>query len=96
MKPIQFENGAIEVDAALVAQGFGIAPPLLLQRLRERKISAVCERGTDADAGRYRLTFFSATRRFRLVVDETGAVLQRSAINFGDAPLPEAARRPAR
>ena len=42
----------------------------------------------------YRLTFFSAHRRFRVVVDEGGAIIQRSTLDFGDSPLPQALRKP--
>jgi hypothetical protein len=58
------------------------------------KITSLSERGTDADQGRHRLTFFSKHRRFRLVIDDSGAIIQRSALDFGDAPLPDATRKP--
>lgn len=96
MKSLEFADGAIQIDATIVAQGLGMLPPLLMERLREGKITSLCERGIDADRGRYRLTFFFANRRFRLVVDESGAIVQRSAIDFGDLPLPTAAHRPGR
>jgi hypothetical protein len=96
MKPLEFEDGAIQVDATIVAAGFGLAPTVFLDHLREGRITSLCERGIDDDRGRYRLTFFSGTRRFRLVVDERGAIVQRSAIDFGDMPLPASARRPGR
>jgi hypothetical protein len=96
MKPLEFEDGAIQIDATIVAKGLGISPTLVLERLREGKITSVCERGIDADHGRYRLTFFSENRRFRLVVDESGAIVQRSTIDFGDLPLPRSTRRPGR
>ena len=96
MKSIQFEQGAIEIDATIVAEGLGIVPDLLMERLRESKITSLCERGIDADHGRYRLTFFSDNRRLRLVVDQNGVIIQRSAIDFGAQPLPAAAHRPGR
>jgi hypothetical protein len=94
MKPIEFEDGAVQVDASVVAEGLGIALPLLRQLMRSGKITSLSERGTNADLGRHRLTFFSEHRRFRLVVDESGAIIQRSALDFGDSPLPSAARKP--
>jgi hypothetical protein len=94
MRPLEFEDGTIQVDATIVAAGFEITPSALLERLREGAITSLCERGKDEDLGRYRLTFFSETRRFRLVVDESGLVLQRSSIDFGNLPLPASARRP--
>lgn len=93
MTSIAFDNGAIEVDATIVAQGLEILPELVLQRLREGRITSLCERGIDADSGRYRLTFFAENRLFRLVVDEGGAIIQRSAIDYGARPLPTAAHR---
>lgn len=93
MKSLEFEDGAIQIDATIVAKGLGVPPTLLLERLREGKITSVCERGIDADHGRYRLTFFSENRRFRLVVAESGAIIQRSTIDFGDLPLPNSTRR---
>jgi hypothetical protein len=93
MKSLEFEDGTIQIDATIVANGLGVPPTLLLERLREGKITSACERGVDADFGRYRLTFFSESRRLRLVVAEGGAIIQRSAIDFGDLPLPDSTRR---
>jgi Family of unknown function (DUF6522) len=94
MAIIEFEEGTIRVDATIIAEGLGIEPSLVLDRLREGRITSLCERGIDEDSGRYRLTFFSENRRFRLLVDETGNVVQRSAIDFCDRPLPDSMRKP--
>ena len=94
MKPIEFENGAVEIDASVVAEGLGIALPQLRTQMRAGKITSQSERGVDDDIGRYRLTFFSEHRRFRVVVDEAGAIIQRSTLNFGDQPLPKSVRKP--
>lgn len=93
MAALEFSDGAIAIDAAIVADGLAIAPAALLQALREGAITSRCERGIDADAGRYRLTFFSRHRRFRVIVDAQGAILSRSSLNFGGMPLPRAAHR---
>ena len=95
MKPIEFENGDVQIDAAIVAEGLGLALPLLQREMRAGKITSFAERGIDADRGQHRLTFFSEHRRFRVVVDETGAIVQRSAVNFGDSSLPKSVRKPA-
>jgi len=50
--------------------------------MRKGEITSLCERGVNEDAGRYRLTFFHKSRRFRLVVDGTGTVIQRSIVDF--------------
>lgn len=94
MAIIEFEEGAIQVDATIVAEGLGIDPSRVQELMREGKITSLCERGIDEDHGRYRLTFFLENRRFRLLVDETGNVVQRSSIDFGDRPLPASVRKP--
>jgi len=92
--PIEFENGEVRIDAAIVADGLGLALPLLQKGMRAGTITSLAERGVDADAGRHRLTFFSEHRRFRVVIDASGAIVQRSALDFGDASLPRSARKP--
>ena len=94
MKPVEFRDGAVQVDASVIAEGLGIALPLFRQQMQAGKITSLSERGIDDDSGRHRLTFFSEHRRFRLVVDERGAILQRSTIDFGDSPLPKSVRKP--
>ncbi len=94
MKPVEFHDGEVQIDASVVAEGLGIALPLLRTQMRAGKITSLSERGTDADLGRRRLTFFSEHRRFRLVVDESGAIVQRAALDFGNSPLPKSARKP--
>jgi Family of unknown function (DUF6522) len=94
MALVEFEDGAIQVDVAVVAKGLGIEPPLVQEGMREGRITSLCERGVDEDEGRYRVTFFSENRRFRLTVDNEGNVVQRSAIDFGERGLPASARKP--
>ena len=96
MKPVEFENGIVQIDAAVVADGLGIALPVFRKEMQSGRITSVCERGIDADQGRHRITFFSAHRRFRLVVDEGGTIVQRSTLNFGNAPLPASVRKAGR
>jgi hypothetical protein len=93
MKPIEFENGAVQIDAAIVAEGLGLTLSRLREEMRAGRITSVAERGIDADHGRHRLSFFSEHRRLRIVVDETGAIIQRSAVDFGEELLPKSARR---
>jgi Family of unknown function (DUF6522) len=94
MKPVEFRDGDVQIDASVIAEGLGIALPLFRQQMQAGKITSLSERGTDADLGRHRLTFFSEHRRFRVVVDDSGAIIQRSALDFGDLPLPNAVRKP--
>ena len=78
MAIVEFEEGTLRIDAAVIGQGLNVEPPLVQILMREGKITALCERGVDEDAGRYRMTFFHENRRFRLVVDEGGNAIQRS------------------
>jgi len=94
MKPVEFRDGDLEIDASVIAEGLGIALPVLRQQMQAGKITSLSERGVDADLGRYRLTFFSEHRRFRVVVDDSGAIIQRSALDFGESPLPGSVRKP--
>jgi hypothetical protein len=94
MKGIEFADGAVEIDASIVAEGLGIALPRLKEGMRKGTITSLRESGVDADQGRHRLTFFSEHRRFRVVVDEQGTIIQRSAVDFGDSTLPKSVRKP--
>ncbi|PWV98052.1 hypothetical protein DFR52_10529 [Hoeflea marina] len=94
MNQIRFEDGGFEIDAGLIAEGLGINEAGLQAGMHDGSITSLTEKGVGDDDGRYRLTFFSPSRRFRLLVDGSGTVLQRSTIDFGDRPLPASARRP--
>ncbi|MBR1124372.1 hypothetical protein JQ628_22785 [Bradyrhizobium lablabi] len=96
MKPVDIRDGVIEVEASVIAEGLGLALPQFREDMRAGKITTMTERGTDADLGRHRLTFFSKHRRFRLVIDQSGTIIQRSALDFGGAPLPRSVRKPGR
>jgi Family of unknown function (DUF6522) len=90
---IDFEHGALTIDAAIIGRGLNVEPSLVPVRMREGRITVLCERGYDEDAGRHRLTFFYENRRFRLVVDEEGKAIQRSTVDFGKHPLPTSMRK---
>ena len=94
MKPVLLGNDVIEVEASVIAEGLDLSPSELRQQMREGRITSLSERGTGEDMGRHRLTFFSEHRRFRIVLDDRGAIIQRSAIDFGDAKLPRSAHKP--
>jgi hypothetical protein len=88
MAMIELQEDGIQIDATVVAEGLKIEPALLLERIRDGKITTLYERGVDEDEGRHRLTFSSEKRRFRILVDSEGNVLQCSAIDFGDPDFP--------
>jgi hypothetical protein len=63
---------AVEIDGALVARGLGLSIEQFRQLMEDRKITLLCERGTGADAGLYRASFYLDGKRVRLVVDGDG------------------------
>ena len=69
MKPIEFDDGDVQIDAAIIADGLGMHAAAAAEEMRAGRITSLAERGVDADPGRHRLTFFSEHRRFRVVVD---------------------------
>jgi len=86
MVRISFQNDAVEVDAAIIAQGLGIAPEHVQSEMRLDRIVSMCERGVDADAGTFRLSFKKGNRRLRLIVDAAGEVIRRSTLTLADPP----------
>lgn len=94
MKPVLLSNDVIEVEASVIAEGLDLSLSQLRQQMREGRITSLSERGSGEDLGRHRLTFFSEHRRFRVVLDERGEIIQRSSIDFGDAKLPLSLRKP--
>jgi hypothetical protein len=94
MTSLEIEDGTVQIDAAIIAEAFGIAPEHLMDLMRQGEVTSLSERGIDEDAGSHRLTFYCGNRRLRIVANESGDVLQRSVIDFGDLTLPASARRP--
>ncbi|MDG4892371.1 MULTISPECIES: DUF6522 family protein [unclassified Mesorhizobium] len=90
---IEMSAGEIFVDAELLGTLLGLEPAAIPSLLRNRTITSFCERGTGADEGRHRLTFFHGNRRARLVVDSAGLIVSRSTINFGEHGLPRQLHR---
>jgi hypothetical protein len=93
MSQARFENNSISIDARAVAKSLDLDAADVLSLIREGKITSTCERGVDEDAGTYRLTFFHASRRVRLIIGEGGNIIRRSTIDFGDRPTPGAYRK---
>jgi hypothetical protein len=85
MTAIEVGEDAIVVDAAILAEAFGLPAPDIPPLMRSGAMTSRCEKGVDEDAGRWRLTFFHAGRALRLTVDAAGTLLKRSTF---DAPKP--------
>ncbi len=77
MTKIQFEPGAISVDASLIGEGLAVEVSQVPALMRAGQITSQYEHGIDEDAGRYRLSFFHQRRCLRLTVDADGRIIQR-------------------
>jgi hypothetical protein len=82
MSSVKFEEGAVCIDATIIAQGLAIQPALVQPLMRKGTLTSLCERGLDRDAGKVRLTFFYGRRRLRLIVDLGGNVIERSVTHI--------------
>jgi hypothetical protein len=82
MSIVEFSQSDVSVDAALIAEDLGLAPEHVLNATRAGRLTAVVEQGIAEDAGRMRLTFYHRHRCLRLIVDERGQVLERSAVRL--------------
>jgi hypothetical protein len=76
---IERDGDGFVIDAALVAEILGIGVAEVREGMRSGAITTRCETGEGADAGRWRLTFHHGGVARRLVVDDGGRVLRRSA-----------------
>ena len=94
MAVIAFEDDAFLVPAVVIGHGLDLDPPTVQSLMSSGELTSLCEKGEEEDIGRYRLTFVYKNRRFQLVIDSTGKILQRSVIDFGDRELPAALHKP--
>jgi hypothetical protein len=89
------DNGAtFTIPADIIAAALKRDAATIPALVRTGAITMACERGTDADAGTFRLTVSDERARLRLIVDASGAIINRSVLDFGSQPLPPGARRP--
>jgi hypothetical protein len=92
-RAVEFSDNTFLVDAALVGELLRIPPTRVPALMREGRITSACERGMDEHAGEFRLSFFYRNRRARVSTDLAGRILRRSAIDFGERPIPDTMRR---
>lgn len=84
---LERNDGGFCIDAALLGELLDVPPLGVHALMRSNEITSVCERGEGEHEGQHRLTFFYRSTRLRLDVDESGRVLRRSVIDFGEHPL---------
>lgn len=68
----------IEIEASVIGGGLGIEPSQVQAQLQNGKISTLCERGVGEDEGRYRVTFYCGKQRLRILLDDSGNILDAS------------------
>ena len=78
MTSVTITAQGFEVDAVMVAAAFGLDPAELRDKMRAGDVTSLCEKGIDADEGRFRLTFRHKGRALRLTVDAEGRVVSRA------------------
>lgn len=76
------------IDASLLSELLNVPSSDVQNLMRQREVTSLCERGEREHEGQYRLTFFYKGRCARVYVDDSGEVIRRSVIDFGDRPLP--------
>jgi hypothetical protein len=76
------------IDASLLSELLNVPAPRVQVLMRQREITSRCERGEGEHKGQYRLTVFHKGRRARLIANESGDVVQRSVVDFGDRRPP--------
>lgn len=88
------DDGPPEIDAAVVADAFGLETSEVRRLMRAGTITGKVYRGVDDDAGTWLCHLFHGNGRLTVVMADDGRVIRRSTIDFGDRPLPPSLRRP--
>jgi hypothetical protein len=88
MTGISRDGETFVVDAPLLAAALDLPQEAVRAGLRDGRITTRCEAGTDADAGRWRLTFYHGGRACRFVVDAEGKILSRARFPAPDRAGP--------
>jgi len=83
------------IDASLLSELLNVPASRIQGLMRRNEITNLCERGEREHEGQYRVTFFYKGRRARLSVDQSGWIIRRSIVDFGERPLPSSMHRPA-
>jgi hypothetical protein len=94
MIEIEDDGATFTIPADIIGAALKRNAATIPALVRTGAITMACERGTDADAGTFRLTVSDDRARLRLIVDASGAIINRSVLDFGSQPLPPGARRP--
>ena len=86
MTSVERRSDDFVIDAALLADAFGLAQEEIRARMRAGTITSRCEAGVAEDAGRWRLTFHHDGRACRFIVDADGSILTRAMFPVRTGP----------
>ena len=86
MAQIDPTEQGFQVEAELIAEGFGLTPDEVNRRMREGLMTSRCEKGVGEDEGRWRLTFYSGGRVLRLTLDTDLNVISRASFDASRRP----------
>ena len=76
---IRWTEGAVEVDATLVARGLNLPVAQFMAKMRRGVVYSTSKRGIGEDEDRFRLTFRYRDRVFRLIVTTTGEIVSEES-----------------
>ncbi len=91
---LERDREGFSIDAMLLGELLDVPPSDIQALMRDNKITSLCERGEEEDAGQYRLTFFYKGRHARLSIDESGQIIRRSIVDLGDRAVRSSMHRP--
>jgi hypothetical protein len=77
---IHWTEGAVEVDATLVARGLNLPIEQFMAVMRRGIVHSTSERGIGEDEGRFRLTFRYRDRAFRLIATIAGEIVCEESV----------------
>ena len=79
MAQIDPTEQGFQVEAELIAEGFGLTSDEVNRRMRDGSMTSRCEKGMGEDEGRWRLTFYSQGRTLRLTLGPDLQVISRAS-----------------
>lgn len=92
---VEFDKDGPVVKAKLIGSLLNIPEDQVPGHIQNGDITTLLEKGVGEHDGGFRLSFFHRNRRVQIEVDENGQISNRTAIDFGDRPLPASLRGPS-
>ena len=88
-RPVLFTGGQMEINAAFIAERFGLTLERTKTLMRQGQFRSLVEKGEGEDEGRWRLTLRCGNRVWRGIVTADGHLRSESAgLASGQRPMP--------